>query len=434
MTQVAFWYVEDDVIEPYVNGRDRRFRTIIATSGYAPPPGSIVICSPFFFAPTGTISALGRVQRSQAVSTSRVRVRVEPFYLLDNPIRMDDLQRHVDGYTDRYMSEAYKDAICSNPLSPKRFTARSSRMMLAALRTLSQEASLIIDSLLQAQLVLPALDELRLQEERDAFITAFRFSNLPDRLLPPQSSTKTLHAGVAFGRSVDSRFVIDNEDDLLAADLRRFDDSARLMELAGSMFAIQDRNLRLTVMNVNRKDLDRVFGVDLIYYDHINDTAVAVQYKRLKKTKLLRDGAIRTEWVYRDRIQLVSQLDRMERHNVSSALTADDWRLTSSPNFFKFVKAEDFIPNGNMLLKGMYVPDEYLRLGIQEGRFQTGPKGGFQIGYYNTRYFTSSTFIELVRRCWIGTRKTDRSRLARSAAERAEKHEVVLALRNPVAP
>ena len=120
----------------------------------------------------------------------------------------------------------------------------------------------------------------------------------------------------------------------------------------------------------------------------------------------------------------------MQPHTAAPAVTADDWRLSSSPNFLKFVKAEDFNLYSNTLLEGMYVPDEYLRLAIREDKFQTGPRGGFRIGYRNTRYFTSNTFIALVRQGWIGTREIDRSALAHDAAFLAQDHKVVLAIRS----
>ena len=430
ITQVAFWNVEDDVLEPDVNASSRGFRTIIAASGHAPPPGSIVICTLVVIAPTGLISALGRVQRSQAVSTSRVRVRVEPFHLLQDPISLEEMQPYVDAHGDRHLKEAFREAIHSVPVTPKRFTFRSSKMILTSLHRASEEASSILNDLLLQPPDLPALDESRLQEERDAVTTAIRMADLADFSFPPVRPTRTLEPGMAFGLCFDTRH-FDSEDDLLATDLRRFDNTGKLTEIAGSMVVVQDRRMRLTIINVNRKPLERVYGVDLVYYDHVNDTAVAVQYKRMEKVKQARrDRPPWSEWVYRDRTQLLKQLDRMQPHMSSQAFTADDWRLSSSPNFFKFVKSEDFNPDSKTLLKGMYVPDEYLRLGIREGMFETGPRGGFQIGYENTRYFTTGTFIELVRRCWIGTRKTNKSSLVREVAALARNHEVVLALRN----
>lgn len=235
--------------------------------------------------------------------------------------------------------------------------------------------------------------------------------------------------GMPFGVSFE-RNNIDNEDDLIAADLRRFDNSVELLELAGSMVRIVDNRLCLTVINVNRKPLEQVYGVDLVYYDHIKDTVVGVQYKRMKEIGIESSHDTSTEWVYQNKSQLVKQLNLMGKESFEEVVNADDWRLSSSPNFFKFVRPPDFDPNDRDLLKGMYVPDGYLRLGIEEGKFETGPRGGFRIGYGNTRYLTSTVFIELVREGWIGTRKADRSGLAEKVATLAVDDEVVLAIRS----
>ena len=403
--------------------------TLIAASGHAPPVGSIVICGGSLYLLTGGIRALGKVCSKQAVSTARVRSRIQPLHLLEYPIDSGEVERIVARRFDHHVSRALHDGTYSDSLYPKLLTERSSSMILEALRDVSNEASAVLDRLSADVPVLPNLEKLRLQEERDAANTAIRFANLSRTSYLRGPSVEELEPGMPFGLCF-ARQSIDNEDDLIAADLRRFDGNAQLQELAGSMVRVYDHDLCLTIINVNRKPLETVFGVDLVYYDNIEDTAVGVQYKRLEKVYIEPSDSTQTQWIYRNKSQLVKQLSLMGKESFSDALSADDWRLSSSPNFFKFVRAEDFNPNGRTLLSGMYVPDEYLRLGIHERKFDTGPRGGFQIGYSNTRYFTSKTFIELVRRSWIGTQKTDRSALAERVAELAVNDEVVLAIRS----
>ncbi len=403
--------------------------TLIAASGYAPPVGSIVICRHSLFAPTGRICALGKVSSKRIVSTARVRSRIQPLYLLEDPIDCDELERMVAQRSDHHVTRALLEGINSFDLYPKQFTERSSLVIVEALRHISREASTVLDRLLSDTPTLPLLDQLRLQEERDAVTTAFRFAGLSQSAYPRQRSAAQLTPGMPFGASFE-RSNIDNEDDLIAADLRRFDNNVEILELAGSMVRIYDNRLCLTVINVNRKPLEQVYGVDLVYYDHIQDTAVGVQYKKLRKVGVESSHGTSTEWVYQDRSQLVKQLELMGKESFGEVASADDWRLSSSPNFFKFIRPPDFNPNSRDLIKGMYVPDGYLRLGIEEGKFDTGPIGGFRIGYDNTRYFTSTTFIELVRQVWIGTRKTDRSGLAEKVAALAVDDEVVLAIRS----
>ena len=428
-TRVALWNIEDDVLQAAASSYRKDYVTLIAASDNAPPVGTIVICGHSFFAPIGTICALGKVYRKQPISTARVRSRIQPLYLLEHPIDSEKLEDYVARHFNHHVNRALQEAIGSFELYPKRFTERSSLEIMEALRDASNEASAILDRLLTDLPVLPDLDEFRLQEERDAVSTAIRFAGLSQRASPRPSSAEQLEPGMPFGVSF-APHNIDNEDDLIAADLRRFDSSVELQEISGAMVRVYDDHLCLTVICVNRKPLEQVHGVDLIYYDHIEDTAVGVQYKRLERVGSSSVDRTSSEWIYRNRAEILRQLDLMASESFSDAIAADDWRLSSSPNFFKFVCASDFDPNRRDLLKGMYVPDGYLRLGIQEGKFQTGPRGGFRIGYSNTRYFTSNTFIELVRRSWIGTRTTDRSALAQKVAALAADDEVVLAIRS----
>ena len=427
--RIALWNIDDDILDAATWTYHKDYVTVIAASGHAPPVGTIVICGSPLYLLIGGIRALGKVYSKQAVSTARVRSRIQPLHLLEHPIDSEELDRIVARRFDHHVFRALNDGVYSDTLYPKLLTERSSAMILEALREASNEASAALDTLSADVPVLPNLEKLRLQEERDAANTAIRFANLSRTSYLRGPSVERLEPGMPFGLCF-ARQYIDNEDDLIAADLRRFDNNAELHDLAGSTVRVTDRDLCLTIINVNRKPLETVFGVDLVYYDHIGDTAVGVQYKRLEKEHSRPPDSTPTDWIYRNKSQLAKQLDLMRKESFLDATSADDWRLSSSPNFFKFVRAEDFNPNGRTLLKGMYVPDEYLRLGIQEGKFETGPRGGFQIGYSNTRYFTSETFIELVRRTWIGTQTTDRSALAEKVAELAIDDEVVLAIRS----
>ena len=427
--RVALWHVDQDVVGSPLAIADEGHRTIIAASGNAPPRGSIVICAPFEIAPTGSIAAIGRVQRQQVAATARIRVRVDPFLLLSRPIDMTALFNSVD----HSVRESLDEALYRDQFSPKTFTSRESSLMLEALRRVSLEAAEHIDRLLRVELESQEPDMRRLREERDATETAMRLSDVSVSALPPlqqlATSDPSLQVTRPFGLTFDPRYVIDYEDHLIASDLRRFDDSASLTEIAGSMVRIRDKELELTVINVNRTDLEHVFGVDLVYYDHIRDKAVAVQYKRLEwntSQSAFRKGP---EWIYGRRTDLEDQLEKMEPHTIPHAASADDWRLSSSPNFFKFVH-QDFSARSSSLLPGMYVPADYLKQGIQEGKFNSGPAGGFQIHEGNTKYLTSTTFVELVRRCWIGTKSTDRSSLAQYVEYRAQQHEVVFASRS----
>lgn len=424
---LVFWNVEADVLAGPGDGEvAQRYRTIIAGARDAPRRSSAVLFSDLDRGRRGRlIAAIGQVRRQRSVTTGRVGVRVEPFWLLETPVEVNTLLSGLDHHVTRAMEQAG----ASDPLRPKQFTRRSAEAITGALRRVSPEAADLLGRLTNEPRQISGLDGRRLREETDAVATSLQLAGLsmPDHMLPDW--TETVENGEAFGAAIDSGFLTDLEDDLIADDLRRFDENATIQRIAGSASVIVDRDIRLTVINVNRKKLEHVHGVDLVYYDHVNDQATAVQYKRLEHT-VVKNGSTQKDWVFRRKAELVKQLGLMKQDQRPAPTSTSEWRLSSSPSFFKFVRAEDFDPDGSSLLRGMYIPSDYLALGIDDGTFETGVRGGFQIGYNNARYLTRDTFVELVRRGWIGTRRTDKSSLAEMVAKMAEQHEVVLALRS----
>ena len=219
---------------------------------------------------------------------------------------------------DDIVRESLQETQYRDQLSPKVFNSRESSLILDALRRLSPEAAEHIDRLLRVEPESHEPDMRRLREERDAVETAIRLSHISTSASPPlqqlEISDPSLQVSRPFGLTFDPRYVIDNEDHLIASDLRRFDESASLTEMAGSLVRFRDRELELTVINVNRTELEHAFGVDLVYYDHIRDKAVAVQYKRLEWNTSMSAFRKRAEWIYPRKSELESQLEKMEPH------------------------------------------------------------------------------------------------------------------------
>jgi hypothetical protein len=194
----------------------------------------------------------------------------------------------------------------------------------------------------------------------------------------------------------------EREDNLIWHDASRFADWKALgVVRPGALTFVSRDGRRLTIMNVNRTAVEKTLGVDLLYYRHDPAAFVLVQYKRLRK-----EG---DRWVYRplaDR-NLGREVDRM--HDVLALLppstpkSSDDYRLNYGPFFVKLCRPVGFQAYSDDLIKGMYLPLEYL-----EGLFQSpslkGKHGGVVLSYETVRRFINNTlFIELVSGCWVGS-------------------------------
>jgi hypothetical protein len=75
--------------------------------------------------------------------------------------------------------------------------------------------------------------------------------------------------------------------------------------------AIFERGVeRLEIYTANRRPLERVFGVDLIYLNVARQNLVMLQYKMLEP---VRNEAEATDWIYRPDAKLTDELRRMRR-------------------------------------------------------------------------------------------------------------------------
>lgn len=192
----------------------------------------------------------------------------------------------------------------------------------------------------------------------------------------------------------------DSEEDLLPEELRRFDGFMRPEMYSASTAHFRGRDAQLSVFNVNKKSVEVLLGVDLIYWDTIHDVFTLVQYKRLERRPA---GAGRPEvWMYTRESEIKAQLSLMPSLDLRPTVSKD-WRMTGSPFWFKFVRSDAASAQDRRLLGGMYVPAEYLRLAIRDGSLRTGPRDGFRITYDNTRHLDRESFVQLVKKGLIGT-------------------------------
>ncbi len=282
--------------------------------------------------------------------------------------------------------------------------------MVAALHHLSPSAGQWITALHETDERLTGPHSARLREERDAVSLAIDISGVPapdDLLYTPGDG---LNPGEAFGATLNPLYLIDNplsvadnENDLLAADLRRFDPHGQLQMRSSSIARFTDDQFALTITNVNRKPLEKALGVDLIYYDELAHIFTLVQYKRMTLRATGRDKSAE-RWAYTAQAELEEQLQRMDI-GLNEPVNSQDWRMVPSPFWFKFVRDLDFTPGDPFVLKGMYVPADYLQRAIADGSLRTGPRTGFEVTYGNTRYLPREVFVAL---CAAGSRAPGR--------------------------
>lgn len=372
---------------------------------------------------------IGVARRSQQVATGKDRTSVTPVFRLPKPVPVKRLQAALPQDVERRLDLLSR---LPHPLEPKRLPPQGGAAVVAALQQLSPAVGQWIAALREADEPLTGPHAARLREERDAVTLAIDISGVsaPDDLL--YTLGDGLSPGEAFGATINPLylrdnplFVADNEDDLLAEDLRRFDPHGHLRMRSSSIARFTDDQFALTITNVNRKPLEKALGVDLIYYDELARIFTLVQYKRMTRRAIGRDNGTE-RWAYTGQAELEEQLQRMDI-GLNEPVNSRDWRMVPSPFWFKFVCDQDFTPGDPFVLKGMYVPADYLQRAIADGSLRTGPRTGFEVTYGNTRYLPREVFVALVRRGFAGTTKAGSEAVLEVAAQRAQTREVVLA-------
>ncbi len=179
-------------------------------------------------------------------------------------------------------------------------------------------------------------------------------------------------------------------------------------------------------MTPNRTKIEQTLGVDLLYYIRDYNAYVLVQYKRLRKAS--------KDWEFRPSADgsFSAELARMRAiaEPCSDQGDPEDHRLGDNFCFIKLCKPTTRLaaaPSGE-LSAGMYLPLDYFEKLVATGRL-SGPRGGVVLRYDNVgRWMSNSSFISLVERAWVGTRRLTSGQVTEMVKRALDaEHSVILA-------
>lgn len=152
---------------------------------------------------------------------------------------------------------------------------------------------------------------------------------------------------------------------------------------------------RLEVFTANRRPLESVFGVDLIYLNATRQNIVMLQYKMLEP---IDNKAGNTDWIYRPDAKLDNEIRRMRKFPSGYPSDPLEYRLNPAVFYLKFVKRDGSISNG-----GIIMPIDHFEKLRTDPACQ-GPKNGLRVSYgsLSGRYLRQSAFLDLIRSAYIG--------------------------------
>jgi len=152
---------------------------------------------------------------------------------------------------------------------------------------------------------------------------------------------------------------------------------------------------RLEVFTANRRALEHVFGIDLIYLNATRQNIVMLQYKMLEP---LRKEAAETDWIYRPDAKLNNEIRRMLKFARGHPPGPYEYRLNPAVFYLKFVKRDGSMSNG-----GIITPIDHFEK-LRTDPACKGPKSGLRVSYQSLagRYLRQGAFLDLIRSGYIG--------------------------------
>lgn len=185
------------------------------------------------------------------------------------------------------------------------------------------------------------------------------------------------------------------EDSVVEHDARTFPDYELTDSDITGRAVFEKGHERLEVFTANRRPLEKVFGVDLIYLNTTRQNIVMVQYKMLEPhARKDRDN----DWVYRPDANLDSEIKRMRKFGKQHPPGSFEYRLNPQVFYLKFVKRGGALGNAGIVLP----IDHFERLRADPA--SKGPRGAVRVSFESLagRYLRQGPFLDLIRAGYIG--------------------------------
>ncbi len=336
---------------------------------------------------------LGRRGRSRAASFKN-QIRFTNFYRFDPPIVLNDL---IEDFTARLRPHLIRTSQGHGQRVPPSTWAE----LLDTVERMRPESVEAIARLerVRRRAIRPWTKSRTVIEERDAVNLALRMADMNERDLlawdpgddddPPEPFLAALEVSLGY------------EAQMIEHDAGVFGGWRRVRKHLRGATQFERGRRRLTVFNVNTRDVESTLGVDLIYYIARYDSYVLVQYKRMT-SELGKVPEYRPGGSYKKELAAMHKFERDFCDADTEALR--DYRLDPGPFYFKIGDSSSCSVDTTSMVSGMYIPLAYWRRLVTNPAAK-GDRGGVRITCDAAgRYITNTLFVELVQGGWIGSR------------------------------
>jgi len=340
---------------------------------------------------------LGTATRKSAVSTFDSLLTIKKL----RPVVPSSLREIEQRVTDSRMKHLLNDKLPSTGA----FSRLSPKLSSHLIHLLAQEP----ENHASLEIALSQLPKLRRVPninwaQEDAIRSAMKVFGLQANEVPVEV---VLSRGAASGLTLIGTYLY--EDNVVHADASRLPGFKLIAQDITGRAVFEKRDERLVIYTANRLPLEKMLGVDLIYFNETKGNIVMVQYKMLEEAKS-QNGS--RDWQFRPDKQLWDEIDRMKLPESVGEVT--DYRLSRNPFFFKFVKRKVVDDSHQSFVVSL----DHLNhiLASSEAR---GPKGGIRVSYeaLDGTYLRETEMIGLIRSGYVGTHRAETKALATIVSE-----------------
>lgn len=348
------------------------------------------------------ISHLGIIKKGARVATNQVRIKATDFIMLPD-IPLKALLSYVPVRQRAGCEQGFSDDY-------KKVAPKAAEALYTALLKCCPELETAINKI--ANKVFPQSIVKNVSRSDDAAVEKDALGICLD--IFGIDRTQVLNSWQAPGRSLGTSFLTgltdytSYEDDVISHDLHNLPGWSAVSEAISGVVEFENGDGdKLTVINANRKPLEKALGVDLIYFHRKYEAFTLVQYKMMHQ-KVDDIGAQYynpNNSSHKDEYERMSSLfDLISQDKPSHDLI--DYRLTSCHIFFKVCRKLKLKLDDTSIAAGAYIPLTQWNILLKDSSFN-GPKGGIQIGFHtlNKRYIGTQTFVDLIQKGFLGTQR-----------------------------
>jgi hypothetical protein len=190
-----------------------------------------------------------------------------------------------------------------------------------------------------------------------------------------------------FGTSLGSIRLL--EDNIIEHDARSIPGMRLIRSDVTGYAEFEGGGDRLRVYTANKRPLEALFGVDLVYLNLRTKNLVLVQYKMLERAG--------SDWIFRPDDQLDEEIERMDLFRQTEAASTTSYRLNPEAFYMRFVKRD-----GKITSPAITMPIDHFKM-IRANPV-VGPRGGLQISYeaLQGQYMREAGLVDLVKAGYIG--------------------------------